>query len=215
MFLLNIPQPCHENWADMSPDSRGRFCGSCQKIVVDFTAMSDEEVKNYLLDKRHQQTCGRFLTSQIGRPLENQTVSIDKKWYAQLPYAKQVFYAFAVFFVLGASSCNWETKGEPQIVQQIPSPDTITISTPMGEPVYTDTVAFSAPDPIKKASIFTEPMLTGDVTMGAPEWTPEPDTPRMVVGKIAAPPPDTVKPELMIMGGISVPLPQDSSVRPK
>jgi hypothetical protein len=201
----------------MTPEAKGRFCGSCQKIVVDFTAMSDEEVKNYLLDKRHQQTCGRFLASQIGRPLENQAIRIDRHWYSRLPYAKQAFYAFAVFFVLGASSCNWETKGEVQAIQQTPTTGTISIDTPTGAPVYKDTVTFTAPVPVKKTVTFTEPMLTGDVTMGAPEIAPEPDTVRMVVGKIAAPPPDTVKPEPMIMGGKSVPPPPppDSSKRPQ
>lgn len=212
MFSLNIPKPCHENWADMSPEAQGRFCGSCQKIVVDFTAMSDEEVQNYLLDKRHQHTCGRFLASQIGRPLENQAVRIDRHWYDQLPYAKQVFYAFAVFFVLGASSCNWETKGEVQLAQQTATHDTITMVAPMGEPVYHDSSQVNMP-PIKDNITTCEPTLTGDVTMGAPEWAPEPDTPRMIVGKIAVPPTDTVKPEPMIMGGISIPAPPDSTRR--
>jgi hypothetical protein len=38
---INIPKPCHENWHSMTPKEQGRFCGSCDKIVVDFSKMSD------------------------------------------------------------------------------------------------------------------------------------------------------------------------------
>jgi hypothetical protein len=216
-MLLNIPKPCHESWAEMTPDTQGRFCSSCQKTVVDFTHMSDDAVKNYLLDQRHQNTCGRFLTSQLGRPLENQAVSINRQWYTQLPFARQVFYAFALFFVLGASSCSWETKGEPQVMQQGAPPDTITMTAPMGEAVYRDSAA-NTPAPHKITITSVQPVMTGDIAVetGIPEWTPEPDTTRMITGKIAMPAPDTTKPEPMIMGGISLPsnpLPDSTSVK--
>ena len=45
---LNIAEPCHENWQNMTTQEQGRFCGSCRKSVVDFTMMSDQEVLNYL-----------------------------------------------------------------------------------------------------------------------------------------------------------------------
>jgi len=44
---LNIPKPCHENWNAMSPKEQGRYCGSCQKTVVDFSVMSDKEIVDY------------------------------------------------------------------------------------------------------------------------------------------------------------------------
>ncbi|MFY7839164.1 MAG: hypothetical protein ACOVP7_02760, partial [Lacibacter sp.] len=43
-FQINIAEPCHENWNKMSPVEQGRFCGSCQKNVIDFTTKSDEEI---------------------------------------------------------------------------------------------------------------------------------------------------------------------------
>jgi hypothetical protein len=37
-FQLQIPEPCHEDWNKMTPVHKGRFCDSCEKAVVDFTA---------------------------------------------------------------------------------------------------------------------------------------------------------------------------------
>lgn len=34
--FLNIPKPCHEDWAGMTPAERGRHCAACDKVVRDF-----------------------------------------------------------------------------------------------------------------------------------------------------------------------------------
>lgn len=34
---FDIASHCSESWDQMTPQTRGRFCGSCQKTVVDFT----------------------------------------------------------------------------------------------------------------------------------------------------------------------------------
>ncbi|OQP62364.1 hypothetical protein A3860_28820 [Niastella vici] len=65
---LHIPEPCHENWQNMTPQEQGRFCGSCQKIVVDFSVMSDKEILNYI-SSASTQVCGRFANDQLKREL--------------------------------------------------------------------------------------------------------------------------------------------------
>ena len=45
----------------MSPNKEGRHCGLCDKTVVDFTVMSQEEIANYLTHNSKAQICGRIL----------------------------------------------------------------------------------------------------------------------------------------------------------
>ena len=64
---MEIPHPCTENYAHMSPASNGRHCAACSQTVVDFTHMSAEEIKNYFQKPGKENTCGRYKSYQVGR----------------------------------------------------------------------------------------------------------------------------------------------------
>lgn len=65
---LTVPNPCHENWEEMTSDQKGKFCSVCSKTVTDFTNYSDEElVMSFKSDKK---VCGRFTDHQLGRDLK-------------------------------------------------------------------------------------------------------------------------------------------------
>ncbi len=64
---ISIPEPCHEAWQNMTPVEKGRFCASCQKTVLDFTYLSDNEIIN--LVNKNDNLCGRINTSQLNRNL--------------------------------------------------------------------------------------------------------------------------------------------------
>ncbi|SNR97656.1 hypothetical protein [Flavobacterium sp. ov086] len=64
---ISIPEPCHENWLEMSPTEKGKFCSNCQKNVIDFTKASDREI--LLAYNKNEHLCGRFRTSQLDRTL--------------------------------------------------------------------------------------------------------------------------------------------------
>ena len=64
-FTLDIPTPCHENWKTFTPTQKGHFCGSCQKEVIDFTAWSEEQIKQYFMTRTTTTTCGRFAPNQL------------------------------------------------------------------------------------------------------------------------------------------------------
>jgi len=80
---LQISKPCHEDWDNMTPVEKGRFCSSCQKQVVDFSNMSDREVAMFFKKPSTGSVCGRFMTDQLYRDLE-----IPRK---RIPWVKYFF----------------------------------------------------------------------------------------------------------------------------
>ena len=66
---IHIPEPCHENWQNMTPKEQGRFCGSCQKTVVDFSTMTDKEMLDYISKASHH-VCGRFSNDQLNKDIK-------------------------------------------------------------------------------------------------------------------------------------------------
>lgn len=70
----SIEEPCHEDWNQMKPEAKGRFCYSCSKIVVDFSNMSDFSIVNYLEGKKNESVCGRF------RPEQMEKTYVLTKW---------------------------------------------------------------------------------------------------------------------------------------
>lgn len=77
---FHIPTPCHENWDNMTPEGKGRFCGSCSKQVVDFSLMSDQQVLNYFKNAGGK-TCGRFANDQLQRAMQPATEQKKKGWW--------------------------------------------------------------------------------------------------------------------------------------
>jgi hypothetical protein len=67
---LNVENPCHENWENMTASEKGRFCGSCQKQVVDFTSMSDSRIAAFFKKPSTGSVCGRFMADQLERDIE-------------------------------------------------------------------------------------------------------------------------------------------------
>lgn len=61
---IRIPEPCNEDWGQMTPEQRGRFCGACQKKVHDLSAMSEKEAKNVL--KSGGDICVSYLSDKAG-----------------------------------------------------------------------------------------------------------------------------------------------------
>lgn len=63
-FSLSIGKPCSEKFSDFAPKDKGSYCNSCQKTVIDFTKMKDQEILNYFNNQKNN-TCGLFLESQL------------------------------------------------------------------------------------------------------------------------------------------------------
>lgn len=63
-FTISVDKPCSADWSTFSTTSRGGFCPLCEKDVVDFTRMGEEELIAYF--KNHNEnTCGKFRKEQL------------------------------------------------------------------------------------------------------------------------------------------------------
>lgn len=67
---ISINTPCHENWDKMLEEEKGKFCLACQKTVVDFSRMTNEEIINYF-NHATGKTCGRVAKHQLDMPISN------------------------------------------------------------------------------------------------------------------------------------------------
>lgn len=102
---ISIPKPCNENWNEMTPEQQGAFCKVCSKVVIDFSAMSDEEVIAYLERKKNEKTCGRFKASQLS-PYElkiNVRNIVTKGSFPKI-FAASLFIFFSSLFVCKSDS---------------------------------------------------------------------------------------------------------------
>ena len=85
---LFIPKPCHENWDEMTPNEKGRFCSICSKTVKDFTKLSDAEIMHDVsLDSN---VCINASSHQLNRNLN-------------YSFINSIFTKFAVGFILTSS----------------------------------------------------------------------------------------------------------------
>jgi len=67
-YALSVSKPCTEVWEQFKPTTTGGFCGSCNKNVIDFTSMSDNELIE-VISKSVGKTCGRLRPEQLNRSI--------------------------------------------------------------------------------------------------------------------------------------------------
>ncbi len=94
-YKVTLGNPCTFGWQNMSQAEKGgRHCSQCDKTVVDFTTMTDEQVIQYLLT--HKNVCGHFNQSQLGRTM-----------ILHAPKRKKIFHwpSIAAMLVAGVFQC--------------------------------------------------------------------------------------------------------------
>jgi len=77
---ISIANPCQKiEWSKMSNIERGKFCTLCSKKVIDFSALSDEEVI-FHLTKSKKTICARLNNSQMNRVLSKSNQKRNVFW---------------------------------------------------------------------------------------------------------------------------------------
>ena len=68
-----IPHPCNQSWEHMLQQEEGRFCMSCQKTVIDFTAYDDAAFITYFQSLK-ETPCVRLTKRQLSLDIPAQQV---------------------------------------------------------------------------------------------------------------------------------------------
>ena len=103
-FKISIPEPCNEGWSNMSPRKEGRFCSSCEKTVVDFTKMTDNEIVKMITKSKQEEVkiCGHFRKAQVNR-----------RMMESVPYkSRPTGFMIAAAFLTGLSFLSCQAQEE-------------------------------------------------------------------------------------------------------
>jgi hypothetical protein len=111
-FSLSIPEPCTENWAQMTPCEKGRFCSNCQKTVVDFTGYTNAELAAFFSGRETESICGRFYVHQIENKVFSYTAPV-KRTYRTLAMAASVAALTVLSFTADAQEATREVPVIP------------------------------------------------------------------------------------------------------
>lgn len=65
MKNINIPEPCSENWNEMSATEKGSFCQKCAIDVYDFTNKTGDEIRDILTLNIGGRVCGKIEPKQL------------------------------------------------------------------------------------------------------------------------------------------------------
>jgi hypothetical protein len=101
-YKISIDSPCTEQWDGMTVNEMGKFCGKCQKTVVDFTAFSDEDIIAYFTINKDKETCGRFYKKQLDRviiPIDTYTFSFRMTARQRLLVLFLLFFGYDLYQV--------------------------------------------------------------------------------------------------------------------
>ncbi len=92
-LLIQIKNPCNENWDEMTLAEQGKFCSNCQKTVIDFSEKTDAELVEYF--NTHSSFCGRFKQTQIDRYIEEPRPVLKRLFHFYSKVAALFFTAFS------------------------------------------------------------------------------------------------------------------------
>lgn len=94
-FQIKNTFSCHENWENMSPTERGKFCGICSKEVIDFTVLTKNEIVAVFKQNNYQPLCARALPSQLNTIYLEESLE-NVSW--NLPFWQRFLLIFLVCF---------------------------------------------------------------------------------------------------------------------
>ncbi len=82
-YSIQIDNPCAENWNTMTKTDKGKFCAMCEKNVIDFSKLTDNEILKIIESNTNgnKNLCGRFTQTQLNRVLIDTSPHTSPKLY--------------------------------------------------------------------------------------------------------------------------------------
>ena len=74
-FILEITSPCSEDFDKMIPNSKGSFCDSCAKNVIDLSQKSNSEIARFVTENKGKNICARIKSTQLQEEFEYNEIS--------------------------------------------------------------------------------------------------------------------------------------------
>jgi hypothetical protein len=113
MKNISIPEPCSENWNEMTPTEKGAFCQKCALEVIDFTNKSGDEIRDILALNIGSRVCGHIQPKQLDQ--------LNDDFQACQLNTKQSFnrvWIFSLLVVFGLTLFSCE-EDEAPVIQSI------------------------------------------------------------------------------------------------
>ncbi len=197
---IQINEPCHENWQEMTPNQQGAFCKVCNKDVVDFSKKSISQIKSFFAEKAEGKICGRFEKKQLVYLSFDDFFASFKYWALSRKFAVIFFFTFGFLSLTSNAQSDKHMTGKvaaPQEHLQGEAVATPTTTPVMGQPTVNSfehlqgDVAYIPNDTAKKQSV---PTIKGKVKCANPpkEKKVKVNNPP-IMGMLAFPPPPPKK----------------------
>jgi len=155
---LSIPEPCHENWQNMTPTQQGRFCNACAKQVIDFSNMSDTAVLNYFYTLKNEKVCGRVFTDQLERTIAMPKYPA-KKLFWHWNYITMLFLFFSKTNIAKAQGAikavtqlQFSNTDKPAVINNVLAGRTGKIAVSRGH-IFTGEITDKSGRPVSFASV--------------------------------------------------------------
>ncbi len=110
MKHISIPEPCSENWNEMTPTQKGAYCQKCALEVIDFTDKSSEEIRDVLKSEMGSRVCGHIRPSQLNKLNDD-----FHRWFEKNETSVQRIFIFSLLLGFGLALFSCSQEQEPVV----------------------------------------------------------------------------------------------------
>ena len=118
-FSIQIPKPCSEDWNQMTPMEKGRFCAVCEREIYDFSTYTQRELLQHI--KQEGKICGRVPANFIGTTLVDIPSNTGLRFQGIIAVAINLLFLTATTSSQGQESVKTERVNKVSHVTQSPS----------------------------------------------------------------------------------------------